>query len=357
MVKLTSKKHVRRKDYWKYYELYRKIRDPFWSSMILNLIYDGSRPIPEASVRGRNRYHSIEKLDYACFAMTSNNGTYEDARNSLLPMGNIWKENLPSHKELVTHMSTINSDWLDLIVARTAFLCLDVISLYGATAPLAVDSSAIETTRYTAVDVPNMTLDDFASLGIEAPRIRTYLKHHVTSVLGHQIILTAVTTPSNVHDGEVLPQMLEMYDKFGFDFSGRRFNADKAYDWEALYKLIIEHGMIPNIPRRKSPSGKYVSNPAKIYRNLAASMFNPVEYKLRSLIEAIFGAEETKNHQLKCRFLLEENRIKFSKFRAISWNINVLCRFMCANYLGIKIPSYGDSEDVTQLDLKQQVLC
>ena len=59
------------------------------------------------------------------------------------------------------------------------------------------------------------------------------------------------------------------------------------------------------------------------------------------LIEGIFGAEETKRHQLHCRFIREDNRLRFAKIRAIAWNIKVLNRFECASNLRIPIPSYG----------------
>ena len=51
--------------------------------------------------------------------------------------------------------------------------------------------------------------------------------------------------------------------------------------------------------------------------------------------------EETRGHQLLCRFVREDNRRRFAKGRAIAWNIRVLNRFECANRLRIPIPSYG----------------
>ena len=46
------------------------------------------------------------------------------------------------------------------------------------------------------------------------------------------------------------------------------------------------------------------------------------------MIEGIFGAEEAKRHQLHCRFLKEDNRIRFGKIRSITWNLKVLNRFV-----------------------------
>ena len=59
------------------------------------------------------------------------------------------------------------------------------------------------------------------------------------------------------------------------------------------------------------------------------------------MIEGVFGAEEAKRHQLHCRFIREDNRLRFAKIRAIAWNIKVLNRFECASKLWIPIPTYG----------------
>ena len=70
-------------------------------------------------------------------------------------------------------------------------------------------------------------------------------------------------------------------------------------------------------------------------------MFDGEEYKERSLIEGVFGAEDTRRHHLHCRFVRNDNRRRFAKGRAIAWNIRVLSRFECAARLNISIPSYG----------------
>ena len=94
--------------------------------------------------------------------------------------------------------------------------------------------------------------------------------------------------------------------------------------------------MTPNIKQRKN-----ATNQNKPNRRRAAQMFDKEEYRWRGLIEGIFCAEETRRHQLHCRFIREDNRRKFAQGRAIAWNIRVLNRFECANRLKIPIPSYG----------------
>ena len=94
--------------------------------------------------------------------------------------------------------------------------------------------------------------------------------------------------------------------------------------------------MIPNIKQRKDATSQ-----GKPSRKKAAGLFNPDEYRLRALIEGIFGAEETRGHQLRCRLVRADNRRQFAKGRAIAWNIRALNRFEHANRLCIPIPSYG----------------
>ena len=95
-------------------------------------------------------------------------------------------------------------------------------------------------------------------------------------------------------------------------------------------------GITPNIKQRICSV-----NRGKPHRSRAARMFNEEEYHQRGMIEGVFGGEESKRHQLHCRFILPDNRRRFGKIRAIAWNIKVLNRLRCARMLGIEISSYG----------------
>lgn len=341
-----SSTHKRRPEYWKYYEHAAATMDEFMENILIELLNKYPHPTRKTSNFGAPTVHSEAKLDFACLMMTADNDPYRSTYKDLRSVKHIWNEPIPTHKKIVEHMQTIDMDWLDFILAYTAFLCLEEIAKSNATAPLGADSSGIETTRYEYVETPDSTLYDFMPLEEEPSRFKKYLKYHITAILGHQIILTAITTPSNVHDSKMLPVMLEKIKKFGFDFSGQYFNADRGYDSEENFRELFASGMIPNIKQRKYKSQKNSqSNSAKTYRAIAAKMFDPKVYKKRSLIEGIFGAEETRRHQLQCRFLIESNKNRFAKFRAISWNLEVLHRFRWANELGIEIPSYNISKD------------
>ena len=154
--------------------------------------------------------------------------------------------------------------------------------------------------------------------------------------MGLQIILAAFATPGSVSDMTMLPAMLAEIKRRGFDFAGCVFDCDKGYDSDYNCGLIFEMGMTPNIKQRKNAVSR-----GKPHRKKAAGLFDGEEYKERSLIEGVFGAEETRRHQLHCRFVRDDNRRRFAKGRAISWNIRVLNRFECARRLNIQIPSYG----------------
>ncbi|MYB46380.1 MAG: hypothetical protein F4W68_08025 [Cenarchaeum sp. SB0661_bin_35] len=72
-------------------------------------------------------------------------------------------------------------------------------------------------------------------------------------------------------------------------------------------------GMILGSKQRKDAINS--SKPSKIK---TTTLFNPNEYALSDAIEGIFGAEETRGHQLHCRFIRDDNRKRFAKGRAIS---------------------------------------
>ena len=72
-------------------------------------------------------------------------------------------------------------------------------------------------------------------------------------------------------------------------------------------------------------------------------IFNASIYHYRGLIEGIFGAEETKHHQLYCRFRLKNNQKRFGLIKSVGWNLEVLNRLQCANKLGLKVTQYAIS--------------
>ena len=132
--------------------------------------------------------------------------------------------------------------------------------------------------------------------------------------------------------------MLNRLKKYGVDLAGSIFNGDKGYDGERNFESLFCICVLPNIKQRtNAKKGK------KQDRKKAAKIFNASIYHYRGLIEGIFGAEETKHHQLYCRFRLKNNQKRFGLVKSIGWNLEVLNRLQCANKLGIKATPYAIS--------------
>lgn len=93
--------------------------------------------------------------------------------------------------------------------------------------------------------------------------------------------------------------------------------------------------------------GLYTTSNREVVLSITASLPSRVtkifdeEYNQREMIEYIFGGEESKHHQLHCRFIQPDNRHRFDKIRVIIWNIKVLNRLRSVRIRGIKMPSYG----------------
>ena len=325
--------HNRREEYWKFYDHAAVAETAHLRRTLIRLVREKPCPRSEGSNRGRPPIHSKEKLDFACLWMMADNQTYRKTESDMGEMRIPWDdEPVPDHTTLVRHMQTIPSEWMDEILAETARLCLAEVG--GADAPLGADSSGTETTRYEQAERPDRDARGF----VEKPQ-KIYWKYHITAVLGLQIILTAMATPGNVNDINMLVPMLDEIRRRGFDFADRLFHADKGYDAEYNYWMIFWTGMIPNIKQRRGATNRATPN-----RKKAARLFDQDEYRLRALIEGVFGAEESRRHQLHCRFVRTDNRLRFAKGRAIAWNVRALNRFEQANRLKVPIPSYGGQQ-------------
>ncbi len=143
------------------------------------------------------------------------------------------------------------------------------------------------------------------------------------AVPGLQIILTGMAAPGKLNDINMLVPMLDEIRRRGFEFAGRLLHADRRYDAEYNYRMIFWLGIIPpNIEQRRGATNRATPN-----RRKAARLFNQDEYPLRALIEGVFGAEEGRRHQLHCRFVRTDNRLRFAKGRAIAWNVRAPGRF------------------------------
>lgn len=153
-----------------------------------------------------------------------------------------------------------------------------------------------------------------------------------------------MTTDASVSDMSTVSE-LTAHAKTNYpELSKRHVNCDKGYDSDENIRAINEAGFKSNIKQRDIRGDASRTNLNKPHRKEAAKNFDPDMYKQRSLIEGIYGAEETKNHHLYCRMRLEDNRKRFGKIVAITFNIKALNRFICAHLRGYSIPTYGYDE-------------
>ncbi len=167
-------------------------------------------------------------------------------------------------------------------------------------------------------------------------RRRFYLKYHVVAILDHLIILRARMTTYRAADSPTLRSMLRRFPSF----PGSIFNADRGFDAELNFKRVYELLMKANIKqvaRQKSPKGE--GRKMLYYRSRAAKEFDPSIYRWRGMIEAIFGAEESADHNLRTRFRKESNRQKWGPITAIGWNLKILNRLRCTKMLRIEVKS------------------
>ena len=121
---------------------------------------------------------------------------------------------------------------------------------------------------------------------------------------------------------------------------GSIFNADRGFDAEANFKRVYELLMHPNIKqiaRQKGPKGK--GHKRLHYRSRAAKEFDQSVYRWRGMIEAIFGAEESDEHNLRTRFRREDNRRRWGPIMAVGWNLKVLNRLRWTKMLGMEVTS------------------
>ena len=323
-------KQNRRDGYRRYCELATKKEKAHTVRALIRLVLEHPRPRPKKGNRGRPPVHTKKKLDFLLLLMMADDGTYRGAAADLQGMRTPWDdEPVPVHTTPVRHAQTAPEEWLEHILAETARLCLEEVG--DATGPLAADSSGMETTGYETVERPNKK-----ERGFVVTRQKTYRKYRIAAMPGPCIILAAVGTPGGVDDSIKLPATLRKIRRHGFGPSGRFFNADGGCDSDGNCEELFWMGMIPNIKQRKDAENRDKPN-----RRKAAEMFDGVVYHLRGMIEGVFGAEETRRHQLQRGFVRDDNRRRFAQGRAIAWNIRVLNRFQCANRLNIPIPSYG----------------
>ncbi len=327
-----SQKHRRRDGYWRSYHLAHTLELDAVTSSIVKLVKESE---PSCKVRrttkrrGRKPVHSWEKLVCVCLIMVVMGYTFRDMQNMVPKLNLPWDEPYPDHTTIWKAYDRTPLDYLDSLLERAAALCIREAD-WGV-GVLASDSSGVETDRYEEVIRPNKKERKF-----EKVKRLLYLKYHIAAILDHLIILRARVTSYRAGDSPTLRSMLKRFPPF----PGSVFNADRGFDaeenFERIYELMMKAN-IKQIAKQKGPKGK--GRKRLRYRSRAAKEFDPVVYRWRGMIEAIFGAEESDEHNLRTRFRKDRNRERWGIILAMGWNLKVLNRLRCRRSLGMEVTS------------------
>jgi hypothetical protein len=324
---LAEKK--RRDGYWRLYHLAHTLELESIVGEIVAVVKEVEPPVQvRKTKRGRKSIHSWSKLVCICLLMIILSLSFRDMQ-SMVPKLNLpWQDEPdPDHVTIWRAYHKIPQNYLEDMLDRVADRCVNASGWKQGL--LASDSTGVETDRYEEVVRPHRK-----KKGFELVRQLLYLKYHIIAILDHLIILKARITGYRCADSPILRSMLK-------DFKvlpGCVFNADRGYDGELNYQRLYELLMHPNIKQRKvqkEPKGE--GRKRLRYRSKAYKEFDKDAYHYRGMIEAIFGAEESDEHNLRTRFRIKEHREKWGVPLAIGWNLKVLNRLLCAKQLGINV--------------------
>ena len=322
-------KHHRRDGYWKVYHQAHTHELDALVDGIVSLVKE-SKPTCKVkrTRRGRRPVHSWEKLVSVCLLMIVLGYTFRDMQNEVPKLDLPWNEPYPDHSTIHRAYQEIPAEYLDSLLDRTAQLCIEEANWTRGV--LASDSSGVETDRYEEVVRPNKRERRF-----EKVRRLFYLKYHIIAIVDHLIILRARVTSYRSADSPTLRSMLGRFPSF----PGSIFNADRGFDAEANFKRVYSLGMRPNIKQRVSRGPVGANRKRLRHRSRASREFDQSVYRWRGMIEAIFGAEESDEHNLRTRFRKEGNREKWGPIMAVGWNLKVLNRLRWTKMLGMEVTS------------------
>jgi hypothetical protein len=152
------------------------------------------------------------------------------------------------------------------------------------------------------------------STGINCDRSDELLKLHVLACYsqeeGKLAIAQAKVTGFNVHDAPIGEELL-------INGEGKVLLADAGYDSKGLRIKARRLGFIPNIKFRKTS--------APTPHEGAYFNFDKAKYRLRGIVEGIFGAGEVRHgNKTRCRLAL--NRVKDVMLKLVGFNLRVYMR-------------------------------
>jgi len=333
--------HKRRRGYRRYCHAAHTLETGFLLSNIVSLIMENPCPVAAKPGPGRPAVHSRDRPACLCILTVCLNLTYRDMQCVAAFLKLPWDGPVPDHSTIGRLVQKVPAAWLEAMPAETARRCL--AGFDAPTLKLAADSTGIITDRNDRrkkrKDVAAKA-DKKAEITHEpgakkAERIKKsgpykkYLKRHVASVPGLQVIAACRITSDRMADVTVLRQLLRGVAGAGMGFSGI-FCADRGYDSDGNARPVMESGMVPDIRQRFG-----AASTRKKYRKIAGGMFDGNAYRTRALMEGIFGAEEAEGRRLTCRFRKASTRRRFGLCKAMGWNLEVQNRPECAAGIGV----------------------
>ena len=305
--------HKRREGYWADYHDAHTVEPGSIIDKVVKLVLEHPMPgavatsAPPGRRGGRPRTHSDIKMACVCLPAAISGLPPGQAQNAVpgrsLPRG----EPVPDHTPIARSCNRIPVAWPGGMVALSAKGCTRAAGpgdKPGFKGILAADSPGAGTDRRRLARRPNRKKGKSGER-----KEHTCRKWHILTVVGLQAILACRTTASGTPGTTTLPALpTRVARHYGDRFRGWFLDCDRGYDSNDNCRRAFGVGMIPNIKQRENAKSK-----GKPHRKRAAAMSGKATCKRRGMIEGVFGAEETKDHRLLCRFRKEENRRRFGQ--------------------------------------------
>ena len=283
----------------------------------------GMSRILSGRTRRRSPAYPRTETTAVCIMMVAFNITCRDAGTAMQSRSPDMDCLVPDHTAIQRAYGALDKKWLEDTLVRVAKECLEESGIdRGA---MAADGPGIETGRYAYTTVPDKkTLK-------ESVRVKPCLKRRILAVIGLRVVRSCKTTPGNVNDTDVPPSLLSKAGRLGRSFDGWVFNADNVYDSDGNCGAVIGMGMHPDIKQRRgAENSSNRSNAGRPSRRRAGKMFDPDDYRRRSMVEGIFSAGESGGRRPRYRYRKEPARKRFGTALAIARDACAPIHIRCA---------------------------
>ncbi len=151
-----------------------------------------------------------------------------------------------------------------------------------------------------------------------------YLKIHIAVNIKTKKILSMNVTDEHVHDGKVLPGLVDEVIKSDSMVSIGKLFADGAYEGNNVFRYLSDNGILPCIKVRKNArvrwkKGNFLRNLAVIaQRNDLQKWKNSVSYGQRWIVETVFSSMKRRFgeyvYSIKLKNMIQEMMLKASLY-------------------------------------------